>query len=116
MIDPTKIQNFLDIFGNWDPSLLFVMISSLAITWAFYRVIIKKTKPKLTTQFYLPTKTAIDAPLLLGSAIFGVGWGLSGYCPGPSITALGLGILDAFYFVIGMALSAVLFALIEKKT
>lgn len=111
MINPTKIQDFLDFFGNWDPSLALVMFSALTVTWLSYKIIIKRPKPKFSEQFYLPIKSSIDAPLVLGAAIFGIGWGLSGYCPGPSITALGLGILDALYFVIGMIASVILFSL-----
>lgn len=111
MINPTKIQDFLDFFGNWDPSLALVMFSALTVTWLSYKFTIKKAKPKLAKQFYLPTKTTIDAPLVIGASVFGIGWGLSGYCPGPSITALSLGSLDALYFVIGMFVSAIVLSL-----
>lgn len=105
MINPTKIQNFLDITGNWDPSLAFVMFSALVVTWIGYKVVLKKQRPELTENFFLPTKKLIDMPLILGSMLFGIGWGLAGYCPGPGIAALGLGMMDAVYFVIGMLVS-----------
>lgn len=105
MINPTKIQNFLDFTGNWDPSLAFVMFSALAVTLIGYKLVLRKERPKLTENFFLPTIKSIDKPLILGSSLFGIGWGLAGYCPGPGITALGLGIMDAVYFVIGMVLS-----------
>lgn len=115
MINPTKIQDFLDFFGNWDPSLALVMLSALTVTWLSYNLVIKKSHPKLANQFYLPTKQSIDAPLVLGATLFGIGWGLSGYCPGPSITALGLGSLDALYFVIGMVASALVFLVFSHR-
>lgn len=105
MINPTKIQNFLDVTGNWDPSLAFVMFSALVVTWIGYKLVLRKQRPELTEKFFLPTKKSIDKPLILGSILFGIGWGLAGYCPGPAFTALGLGIMDAVYFVIGMILS-----------
>ncbi len=105
MINPNKIQNFLDVTGNWDPSLAFVMFSALVVTWIGYKLVLRKQRPELTEKFFLPTKKSIDKPLILGSILFGIGWGLAGYCPGPAVTALGLGIIDAVYFVIGMILS-----------
>lgn len=105
MINPTKIQNFLDVTGNWDPSLLFVMFSALSITWIGYKFVLRKQRPELTENFCLPTKKSIDKPLILGSILFGMGWGLAGYCPGPAITALGLRMMDTVYFMIGMILS-----------
>lgn len=106
LINPNKIINFLDVTGNWDPSLLLVMVSSLSITWLGYLFVLKKSKPIFCTEFNLPKKKSVDFPLVIGAAIFGTGWGLAGYCPGPGLTALGLGILDAIYFVCGMVLSA----------
>ena len=105
MINANKVQNFLDITGNWDPSLALVMMSALIVAWIGFRIIKNKTHPVCADKFFLPTKKIIDAPLITGSAIFGIGWGLAGYCPGPSITALGLGIMDAYYFVLGMIIS-----------
>ena len=105
IINPAKIQNFLDIFGNWDPSLLLVMASALAVTLIGYRFVLKKGRPLLVDSFCLPTRKLIDKQLVIGAALFGIGWGLAGYCPGPAITALGLGIMDAVYFVIGMIIS-----------
>ncbi|MHB1948494.1 MAG: DUF6691 family protein, partial [Gammaproteobacteria bacterium] len=109
MINPSKIQNFLDVTGNWDPSLAFVMFSALVVTWIGYKFVLRKKRPEFTENFFLPTKKSVDKPLILGSALFGIGWGLAGYCPGPAITALGLGIMDAVYFVVGMIASACIF-------
>lgn len=102
MINPNKIIGFLDITGDWDASLLFVMLSAVIVTYLGYRFVLRKSKPTLSKQFMLPTKQDIDLPLIVGAALFGIGWGLSGYCPGPSITALGLGYMDPVYMVIGL--------------
>jgi uncharacterized membrane protein YedE/YeeE len=115
MIDPNKIMNFLDIMGNWDPSLALVMLSALITTTIGYRIILKKNRPQLTEKFCLPEKKNIDMQLIVGASLFGIGWGLAGYCPGPAITALGLGIMDAFYFVLGMILGSLVYLLLPKK-
>lgn len=118
MINPNKIQDFLDITGNWDPSLAFVMFSALSITLIGYRLVLKRKRPEYAEKFSLPTKKSIDILLILGSALFGIGWGLAGYCPGPAITALGLGIMDAVYFVVGMIASLFIypiFSFLVKK-
>lgn len=105
MINPDKILNFLDVAGNWDPSLLMVMLSALVVTWIGYKVALRRPHPILAGKFFLPTKLDINFRLISGSALFGVGWGLSGYCPGPGITAVVLGSMDPVYFLAGMALS-----------
>jgi uncharacterized membrane protein YedE/YeeE len=106
LINPNKIINFLDITGQWDPSVLLVMASALSITWLGYWFIFKKSKPLCATSFSLPQKKSVDLSLIIGAAVFGIGWGLAGYCPGPALTAIGLGIPDVIYFVFGMVLSA----------
>ncbi|MDG1030676.1 MAG: YeeE/YedE family protein [Alphaproteobacteria bacterium] len=83
MLDPSKISGFLNIFGLWDPSLAFVMAGGVAINAAGHRLIMKQSAPLFALRFSLPSLTSIDRPLLLGSAIFGIGWGVSGLCPGP---------------------------------
>ena len=83
MLDPSKISGFLNIFGLWDPSLAFVMAGGVAINTAGHRLIMKQSAPLFALRFSLPSLTSIDRPLLLGSAIFGIGWGVSGLCPGP---------------------------------
>lgn len=112
MINANKVLNFLDITGNWDPSLVFVMLSAVIVTWIGYRFVMARPQPKFTEKFILPENKSIDKKLLLGSALFGIGWGLAGYCPGPVITALGLGITDAVYFTIGMVISLFAYPLI----
>jgi len=90
MVDPNKVQNFLDVTGHWDPSLLFVMIGALSVAMIAFKLILKRPAPLWATSFHLPQKTSIDPKLIAGAAIFGIGWGMSGYCPGPSVTGLSL--------------------------
>ncbi len=90
MIDPNKVLNFLDITGNWDPSLAFVMMGALAVSIISFRFILKRSSPVFESGFHISRKTAINKPLLLGASLFGIGWGVAGYCPGPAIASLGL--------------------------
>ena len=106
MADPAKVLNFLDFAaistGTWDPSLAFVLGGAALTTFVGYRIVLRQPKPLFDTQFHLPHKTSIDAPIVIGPAIFGVGWGLAGFCPGPAFVALGGGSLQAVTFVIAM--------------
>ncbi len=102
MMNPVKVIGFLDVAGDWDPTLAFVMAGALLVAVPAYRFIPKRGRPVLEEEFSLPKKKAVDAPLLGGSALFGVGWGLVGFCPGPAIAALGTGLLPVFAFVAAM--------------
>ncbi len=102
MINPAKIIAFLDVAGAWDPSLLVVMASALAVSFVGYRIVLAREKPLFEPSFQLPTKTLIDRPLLVGSAIFGAGWGLSGLCPGPAIAGAALGQGEIYVFLIAL--------------
>ena len=100
MINPAKVLNFFDIAGTWDPSLIFVMGGGLAIAFAGYRLVFRRRKaPVFETAFTLPTKRAIDVELVGGAAVFGIGWGIAGFCPGGAIPALGLGYSSTPIFV-----------------
>ncbi|MBE7734568.1 YeeE/YedE family protein [Devosia faecipullorum] len=99
MANPAKVLNFFDIAGAWDPSLLLVMGAALVVTAIGYFFVLKRDKPVLEAKFHLPTSRKIDLPLVAGSAIFGIGWGISGFCPGGAIPALGLGEASAWAFV-----------------
>ena len=88
MTDTAKVIGFLDISGHWDPDLLWVMASAVLVTIVGYRIVFRRSKPVYADVFSIPSKTRIDKKLLLGAALFGLGWGLYGYCPGPAIAAL----------------------------
>lgn len=88
MTQPGKVVGFLDVFGNWDPSLLFVMVGAIGVHAVAYRLILRRASPLLSTEFHIPVKRKLSFRLALGSALFGIGWGLVGYCPGPALTSL----------------------------
>lgn len=88
MTQPAKVTGFLDIAGNWDPTLAFVMGGAVLVGFVAFPLILRRPHPLLADRFALPTRTAIDAPLLVGAVLFGVGWGLAGYCPGPAVVSL----------------------------
>ncbi|QLP98649.1 MAG: YeeE/YedE family protein [Rhodoblastus sp.] len=102
MIDPAKVLSFLDPFGAWDPSLAFVMGGAVAVALPGYAAALRRKRPILDAQFHLPHARAIDARLIGGSALFGVGWGLSGYCPGPAVASLTLGDARGLIFAAAM--------------
>ncbi len=106
MTDPNRVRGFLDVAGAWDPSLAFVMGGALLVHAAAYRWITRLGRPLLADRFHIPTRTSIDGRLVAGAAIFGVGWGLSGICPGPAVVNLGVGASGAAIFalagVVGM--------------
>jgi uncharacterized protein len=102
MINPARVIGFLDIAGRWDPTLAFVIAGALAVTLPGFSMVLRRQRPVLDWQFHLPVKSAIDRPLILGAAIFGVGWGLSGLCPGPALAGLASGIPAVYGFVIAM--------------
>ncbi len=104
MTQPHKIIGFLDILGDWDPSLVFVMAGAVAVHILAYRLMGKRGRPMFESQWYLPSAKDISMPLIIGSGIFGIGWGLSGFCPGPAIVSLGSGSLKAIVMVCAMNL------------
>lgn len=114
MINPAKVLNFLDLFGTWDPSLAFVMAGALVVTSLGYRFTFGRGTPLLEQAFQLPTKTDLDGRLLAGAALFGVGWGLGGYCPGPAIADIGLGAIEAIAFVAAMTLGMLLYSATQE--
>ncbi|MEI4472129.1 DUF6691 family protein [Frigidibacter sp. MR17.24] len=99
MIDPAKVLNFFDIAGQWDPSLAFVMAGALAVAIPGYRIVLARRAPAYAPRFQLPETRRIDPALVGGSALFGIGWGIAGFCPGAALPALGTGIPDVVLFV-----------------
>lgn len=110
MTRPEKVLGFLDVFGVWDPSLAFVMLSAIGVYAVSRWLVLRRRAPLFDTQFHVPTNRVLDARLLAGSAVFGVGWGLGGYCPGPALVAATSGALAPFVFVTAMTLGAVVHA------
>lgn len=104
MADPAKVLNFLDLFGTWDPSLAFVMGGAVLVAFIGYRLVLTRDRPVIGDTFHLPTRNDIDARVIAGPAIFGIGWGLGGLCPGPALTALGLAASGTLAFVPAMIL------------
>jgi len=102
MVNPQKVIGFLDFAGGWDPTLAFVFGGALLVAVPTFRVILKRPRPVLAEKFELPTNKDVDARLLAGAAIFGIGWGLAGFCPGPAVTALASGLVPVFAFVAAM--------------
>ena len=114
MANPAKVQNFLDLAGAFDPSLLFVMAGAVVVTLVGYRLVLRAPKPVLTERFHLPAVKDIDARLVGGAALFGVGWGLSGFCPGPAITSLALLAKGTLVFVPAMLAGLALARLVMR--
>lgn len=103
MVNPMKVVNFLDLFGAWDPTLIFVMGAGLMVTFIGYRLVLHRTTPLYAGAFSLPATKSIDARLIGGSVLFGAGWGLTGFCPGPAIASLVFGLWPSVLFVAAMA-------------
>jgi len=102
MSNPAKVINFFDVAGSWDPSLAFVMGGALVVTFIGYRVVFGRPQPIFENGFKLPTNTKLDARLIGGSAVFGIGWGISGFCPGGALPAIGTGMPEVLMFAVAM--------------
>ena len=116
MINPQKVLGFLDIFGNWDPSLAFVMVGALIVSLPTFHIIKKKEKPLLEEKFDYSYNKNIDQRLILGSILFGAGWGLGGLCPGPAISSLALLNFYSISFVISMFIGFYFVKLLDSTT
>ena len=115
MTQPKRVIAFLDIGGTWDPALLFVMVGAIGVHFVSYRLIRQRPAPWFSDSWQVPSKKQITPALLLGSALFGMGWGLAGYCPGPAVTALASLSWGPVVFVVGMVAGMGLFTLADKK-
>ena len=107
MASPAKVLNFFDVAGSWDPSLAFVMGGALVTTLTGYRLIFLRNAPIFSARFHLPTKNAVDAKLIAGAAIFGIGWGVTGFCPGGAIPALGTGRNEVMIFIVALTVGII---------
>jgi len=106
MTDPVKVLGFLDVAGAWDASLLFVLGGAVLVAAIGFRFALRRPAPQFDDRFRLPAARSVDVTLVIGAAIFGVGWGLGGYCPGPAVASLGFGNAEALWFVPAMLIGA----------
>lgn len=113
MVNPMKVLNFLDLAGNWDPTLIAVMGGGLAVTFIGYRIVFARQRPLFAPGFQLPGTRLIDAKLIGGAVLFGAGWGLTGFCPGPALASLVFANSQSVIFVIAMAAGALLMRLAQ---
>jgi len=113
MVNPKRVQGFLDITGSWDPTLAFVMGGALVVTSIGYKLIFARGRPMFESIFSVPTNRIIDKRLVLGGVLFGAGWGLSGLCPGPAVVALSTFNMDVVVFVISMIIGMKTFELVK---
>ena len=102
MIDPSRVQGFLDVTGTWNPSLAFVLLGAVAVAAIGMAIMRRMSRPVFDERFHIPSNTVIDRKLVVGSALFGIGWGLAGFCPGPAVASLSLGLGPSFVFVTAM--------------
>lgn len=117
MANPEKVLNFLDIFGEWDPSLAFVMAGAIAVAFIPFQKVIRhpQTKTVYGKKIEIPTNQNIDKKLIFGSVLFGIGWGIAGICPAPSLTLIGLGHYQALYFIGAMAIGIWIYDFLNAK-
>ena len=115
MINPAKVLAFLDISGDWDPSLAFVMGGALITTFIGYKFILRNSTPLFEKGFQLPTRKDIDAPLIIGASLFGIGWGLVGLCPGPAISGVGISGINGLIFLGTMIGTVILYRVLQKN-
>lgn len=115
MTNPEKVLSFLDILGNWDPSLAFVMGGALVVTALGYRLVWRRPTPIFAKQYQIPANRDIDKNLAAGSVLFGAGWGLVGLCPGPALAAITIGAGQVAVFLTAMAAGMVVFELMKRR-
>lgn len=115
LANPAKVLNFFDVTGTWDPSLAFVMGGALLVTALGYRFVLRAPSPLFDTRFLIPTKTDLDTGLIGGAALFGVGWGIAGFCPGGALPALGTGKAEVFVFVAAVILGIWIARVLQRR-
>ncbi len=115
MTRPSKVLGFLDLSGTWDPSLLFVMIGAIAVYATAYRLVMRRARPLAAPRFDVPPKRPIDRRLVFGALLFGGGWGLGGYCPGPALVGVATGVITPIVFVASMLAGVLAHAIFQKR-
>lgn len=116
MTQPSKIVGFLDFFGAWDPSLMMVTLGAVAVYMPAYRWVMRLQRPLFSPAFSLPTLQDIEPRLVIGAALFGVGWGLAGYCPGPGVASLASGNAAPLVFMVTLLAGMIAFAVFDRAT
>jgi uncharacterized membrane protein YedE/YeeE len=116
MANPAKVQNFLDLTATFDPSLILVMFGAVVVTLIGYRFVLRRPRPLLAERFLVPSLKDFDGRLVIGAGLFGIGWGLSGFCPGPAITSLPLLAKGTFIFVPAMLVGIGLARILTQAT
>jgi uncharacterized protein len=115
MVNPAKVLAFLDITGQWDPSLAFVMAGAVLVGYFAFKSVKRREQTLLSAPIHLPTSSKVDSRLILGSLVFGIGWGLAGICPGPGLVLAASGHSGAIVFVVAMLLGMLIFDRLEKR-
>jgi uncharacterized membrane protein YedE/YeeE len=115
MTNPDKVIGFLDLFGNWDPSLAFVMGGAVGVNVLTFRYILRRPNPLTSGEFRMPTNKVIDKKLIIGAALFGIGWGIAGFCPGPALVSIGTGTLKVLAFFVMMFVGMMLYDNVINK-
>jgi uncharacterized membrane protein YedE/YeeE len=114
MTDAVRVLGFLDVFGDFDPTLLFVLGGAVATTTLAFRFVLRRARPVLAERFQLSSLKQVDRRLLGGAALFGVGWGMAGYCPGPALAGAGAGSIEALWFIPAMLAGMLLHRLVDR--
>lgn len=114
MTDPRRVLGFLDVFGDFDPALVFVLAGAVVTTTVLFRFVLRRGSPVLADTFHLSNLKHIDSRLLGGAALFGVGWGIAGYCPGPALAGLGIASIEALWFIPAMLAGGLLHRLVSR--
>jgi uncharacterized membrane protein YedE/YeeE len=114
MTDPTRVLGFLDLFGEFDPTLLFVLGGAVITTTVLFRLVLRRGSPVLASTFQVSNLKHIDRRLVAGAAIFGIGWGIAGYCPGPALAGLGIASIEALWFVPAMIAGMLLHRIVAR--
>ena len=115
MINPNKIIGFLNVTGDWDPSLALVLVAAVTMSFLGLRLAARRTRPIVSDKFQIPSRRDLDGRLIIGAAIFGIGWGLAGYCPGPALAALTVGTWEPVVFLGAMFLGSLLCRFFESR-